>query len=236
MLYNAAGLNPSTRTSDVVVAEIDSAGTWQWATQGGGAGNEYIGPVYSQGGRLYVTGVFNSSSVFGTIYNPSTGPSDLMVAKLDTAGSWQWVFRAGGPGNDYARILGFDSQGRLHVAGGFDGASINLPPFTLAAQPVTTNYTLFVARLSGGALLSAGPPPSAASAFDVWPNPTTGTVHIGGVRAGERVELFDVLGRAVGMGGAMPAAGSLVLALPAGLARGVYVVRAGARARRLVVE
>ena len=53
--------------------------------------------------------------------------------------------------------------------------------------------------------------------------------------AGQAVQVLDVLGREL-LRGTVPVQSPLRLVLPAGLAPGVYVVRAGAQARRLVVE
>jgi hypothetical protein len=49
------------------------------------------------------------------------------------------------------------------------------------------------------------------------------------------VEVFDALGRSV-LRAQADDAGQAALALPAGLAPGVYVVRCGVLSRRLVVE
>jgi hypothetical protein len=56
-----------------------------------------------------------------------------------------------------------------------------------------------------------------------------------GAQPGAIVTVYDALGRPVTTATA-DAAGTAALALPAGLATGVYVVRAGAKALRLTVE
>jgi hypothetical protein len=60
-------------------------------------------------------------------------------------------------------------------------------------------------------------------------------VTVLGLPPGQAVQVLDGVGRVV-LAGTVPAQGGLSLALPAGLASGVYVVRAGAQARRLLVE
>lgn len=241
-LLNAAGPNPPQRKADVVVAEIDSAGQWQWAVQGGGRENEYIGRPFYRDGRIYVGGSLSSASVFGSHYVPSFGPLSMLVATLDTLGtpaSWQHVLVAAGGGTTLSRLLGFDNNGRLLLAGESDVATIDLPPFALPAQLVTgsfsVNQTAFVARLRTDGLVGVSEAyASSVTALEIWPNPATDVVRITGPAPGTRVELLDLLGRIVGRGGVMPPAGAL--ALPLGLARGVYVVRVGARTRRLVIE
>ena len=66
----------------------------------------------------------------------------------------------------------------------------------------------------------------------VWPNPATGTVTVRAAQAGT-VQLLDAVGREVRATRA--AAGQDVRWELAGLPPGLYVVRAGAATRRLVV-
>ncbi|WP_262905867.1 beta strand repeat-containing protein [Hymenobacter terricola] len=66
------------------------------------------------------------------------------------------------------------------------------------------------------------------------PNPARATT-LAGAEAGAPVQVYDALGRLV-LTATADAAGTAALALPTGLAGGVYVVRAGAASARLVVE
>ena len=66
------------------------------------------------------------------------------------------------------------------------------------------------------------------------PNPARATT-LGGAAAGAPVRVYDAVGRLV-LTATADAAGTASLALPAHLPTGVYVVRSGARAGRLVVE
>ena len=67
------------------------------------------------------------------------------------------------------------------------------------------------------------------------PNPARTAVAVGGAEAGAAVTVRDALGRVVASATA-DAAGTAALALPVGLAAGVYVVQCGGLARRLAVE
>ena len=69
----------------------------------------------------------------------------------------------------------------------------------------------------------------------VFPNPACAAATLLGAAPGAPVEVVDGLGRRVSTAIA-DALGSATLALPAGLAGGVYVVRVGAQAARLTVE
>ena len=75
----------------------------------------------------------------------------------------------------------------------------------------------------------------AGAGLALFPNPSHGAVTLTGAVPGTLVTVFDALGRLVTSAPA-DAAGTAALRLPAGLPAGVYVVRCGARALRLVVE
>ncbi len=73
------------------------------------------------------------------------------------------------------------------------------------------------------------------SALALFPNPTTGAATLVGTAAGAAVTVFDAVGRLV-LAATADATGTAPLALPEGLAAGVYLVRTGTTALRLVVE
>ena len=91
---------------------------------------------------------------------------------------------------------------------------------TFAYSPVRT---VALSNLAGGGLtLVPNPAPSRAT-------------MLAGTEAGAAVAVFDALGQRV-LAAMADAAGRAALVLPAGLPAGVYVVRSGTRAVRLVVE
>ncbi|WBO86744.1 LamG-like jellyroll fold domain-containing protein [Hymenobacter yonginensis] len=67
------------------------------------------------------------------------------------------------------------------------------------------------------------------------PNPTQGSTTLHGAAASTPVQVYDAVGRLV-LTARTAADGSARLVLPAGLPTGVYVVRCGAQAARLVLE
>lgn len=70
----------------------------------------------------------------------------------------------------------------------------------------------------------------------LFPNPTTSrATTLVGASAGTRIHVLDALGRVISTATA-DAAGTAELTLPAGAASGVYVVRAGTQALRLLVK
>jgi hypothetical protein len=112
-----------------------------------------------------------------------------------------------------------------------------LGPFSLAAAPTAGGVgqqSAFAAVLGANGPVTATRPRQTAD-WTVYPNPARTTVTVAGLPPGQAVQVLDGLGRLV-LRGAVPAQGGLRLALPAGLASGVYVVRAGAQVQRRLVE
>ncbi|AMR26058.1 hypothetical protein A0257_02385 [Hymenobacter psoromatis] len=75
----------------------------------------------------------------------------------------------------------------------------------------------------------------AAASLVLYPNPAHTTTRLQNATPNTKVQLLDGLGRVVATA-TTDATGSVELALPAGLAGGVYIVRQGSRFSRLVVE
>jgi len=74
-----------------------------------------------------------------------------------------------------------------------------------------------------------------AGALALYPNPATNATALHGAQPGATVLVLDALGRTVATATA-DASGTAALALPTGLASGVYVVRTNGQSARLVVE
>ena len=76
---------------------------------------------------------------------------------------------------------------------------------------------------------------SATAGLQLFPNPATKATTLIGAAPGAEVTVLDALGRQV-LVATTDAAGTAALALPQGLATGVYVVRVGSQALRLVMQ
>jgi endoglucanase Acf2 len=74
-----------------------------------------------------------------------------------------------------------------------------------------------------------------AGGLALFPNPAHTTATLTGASSGSTVQLLDALGRSVATATA-DEVGTAILTLPAGLPSGVYVVRAGTQALRLLVR
>src|ERR1035437_7877227 len=85
------------------LAKYDSAGTLQWALPIAGSDFVYSTKlVLDVAGNVCLGGVFAGSMTIGSTTLVSAGGKDLFVAKLNSAGTLQWVRQAGGTGDDTA--------------------------------------------------------------------------------------------------------------------------------------
>lgn len=178
--------------SDMFVAKLDAAGTFQWATRAGGS-MFTIGTglaVAGSGGvaEIYVTGYFGGSIAFDSIVLTSSGGAaggaNAFVAKLDATGAFQWATRAGGTANTYSNavaVAGRGASAAIYITGAFQGsASFNTTILGSAAQDV------FVAKLDAAgtfqwAAQSRGPYPSlGGSSVAIADSGTTGVVYVTG--------------------------------------------------------
>jgi hypothetical protein len=249
VLRNTGAVDPFTRrrTLNGFVARLHAGtGAWRWAVQTGGNGDEDLAPPQLDGaGHVLVAGGFGDltgypgGNTFGTTGLQSPGGRDVVVAQLDTAGRWLWARQAGSAtsASSGATLYGLDGQGRGLLLGGFRSAAVQLGTFALQGnpgQPAGNEYTGYTARLGANGPVTATKP-SRAMEWAVYPNPAHAAVTVVGLWPGQAVQVLDVLGRTV-LKGTVPAQGVLQLTLPTTLPTGLYLVRAGVQAQRLIVE
>ncbi len=214
-----------------------------WATSGGGTDSDYGRGIAVSGTDVYVTGTFFSNrntSIAGQALT-GAGDDDVFVAKyVDTStGSTPatssfadaWAISGGGAGIDAGQGLAVSRAG-VYAVGGVN------PPATFGSITLSSSVRIalnFLARLPTTFVSSTRPSNLALPALTLSPNPARAALTVGGAPAGAAVAVLDALGRQVAAAPA-DAAGTARLRLPAGLAAGVYVVRAGTQSARLAVE
>ena len=161
------------------------------------------------------------------LYNQGTLSS--FIAKLTTTGTWQWQWAVSANASQilWENSLALSPDGNLYVAGNFAG----LAAFgSITLSNPTNFYRGFLARL-GPTTTERPDAVASATSLTLAPNPARRTVRLTGTPS-PTATLTDALGRVVRTW-AVPASGELELT---GLPAGLYTVRAGAAARRLVVE
>ncbi|GAA3985838.1 hypothetical protein [Hymenobacter antarcticus] len=237
MLTNRSGIDQfGLQMGNGLVVGLDAGtGAWRWAVSVSGPNNESCAGVALDGnGEAYVVGGFVGPTTFGVRTLTAASGYEAYVARLSAAtGAWRWVAVAGGRGAK-AGVSPVVAGGQLHVLGRYTGAVADFGPLTLAGS--STDSFGFVGRLANATgPLAARPAGGAGPALAVWPRPAGSGAWVSGPVPGTAVQVLDALGRSVGQG-LMPAAGPLALPLPPGRAAGLYLVRAGERTARLLVE
>ena len=216
-----------------------------WAVSGGGSNYDVAYGLAVSGTSVYVGGHFYSGTgaVIAGQALPGTGTAnyDVFLAKYtDTSTGTTpatssvtpaWATSGGSSDFDFGYTVAVSGQ-QVYLGGSV------VPPATFG--PIT-----FGVAGSGGVNFLAGitdlalPLPAAQAAVQavpglrLYPNPTTGRATLTGAAPGTAVQVLDALGR---VAATTTADATGTAALPASLAPGVYVVRAGAGAARLVVE
>ena len=155
--FGATTLLP-TKGDDIVVAKVNSAGTWAWATKAGnnaqfGSANRAYSLALGSNDDIYISGRFITAAgdflKFGNT-NTSEIPAltntqgyDILVAKLNSSGQWQWANKAGGSGTDSGGGVAYKNE-KVHLIGSFE-ATVNFGGTNLTAAG---NRDYYFARLT----------------------------------------------------------------------------------------
>ena len=120
----------SSGEEDIFVAKVNTEGSWEWAASAGGTGcDKGMDITVNDAGNCYVTGYYQEGAIFGS-HNTylCVGYSDIFVARINSAGDWQWVTRAGGDpgimfGTDRGNGIIADNSTHCYVTGTFGGTA-----------------------------------------------------------------------------------------------------------------
>lgn len=173
---------------DVFLTKYDSVGQLQWARQIGGNSMEYAAALATDAqGNAYVGVDFASTELVlagSTLINQggdstlgSDEFTDVLLAKINSAGQWQWARQLGGDDSDYIGGLAVDGAGSIYVAGSL------FEPGTLGTFPVAGDS--YVGKLDGTgqwlwAASGGSVAPSGAGAYALALNPTGTSVYVAG--------------------------------------------------------
>lgn len=156
--FGATTLSNAGSSNDIFVAKLTDAGSFVWALRAGGSDNEHADALAATGNAIYLAGYFGSSSAtFGTntLYNAGPFPTtDLCVAKLLDAGntgSFAWVQRAGGTGDEVCNSMAV-SGSDVYVGGYFRSSTASFGASTLST---TSGSDAFVAKLTDAGITSS---------------------------------------------------------------------------------
>ena len=144
----ASGSSNGAFDSDAFVGKLNATGQWQWASGGGGVSNDAAQAVaVDRAGDILLTGSFRNQATFGPaqVGTPQTTVEDVVVAKLNAGGQWQWATRAGGGGYDVGSAVAADAQNNVYVAG---GVSVQADFGSTVLNATSHTSSVFVGRLS----------------------------------------------------------------------------------------
>jgi hypothetical protein len=141
---------------DIYVSKLDASGTFIWAQQMGGSGNELAYAITTDAsGNVYSTGRFPSAGD----YDPGAGVftlsgSGAYVSKLDISGNFLWAAKLGNFG-DQGRAIAVDASSNVYTTGGYVNPGGDFDPgvgtYTLAGTS-----DVFISKLdASGAFVSA---------------------------------------------------------------------------------
>jgi hypothetical protein len=113
---NAQPLHAHSGGSDIAVLKLNSAGAYQWHTFYGSAGHDVGRGIAADGNNnVYITG--SSYATWGSPLHAYGGNDDIVVLKLNSAGTYQWHTFYGEAGADYGYAIAVDGSGNVYIAG-----------------------------------------------------------------------------------------------------------------------
>lgn len=110
--------------ADIFVASYDTLGNCLWAKKAGGPLIDRARGIGCDGNNLYITGQFGLSANFGANTISGADSSEIVIAKINNAGDFQWAMAVSGP-VDSAETLGYEAgdaicaeaSGNVYVTG-----------------------------------------------------------------------------------------------------------------------
>lgn len=110
---------------DAFLLKLNSSGTFQWVkSYGSNSGNDLGRDVaIDSNDNIYMLGNYRGTVDFGggneSVTGDSPGNPDIFLVKFNSSGVFQWVYTAGGSGQDDSRALSLDSSGNPYITGSF---------------------------------------------------------------------------------------------------------------------
>lgn len=146
--FDAISLSGTGR--DIFVAKYDPLGNVVWARSTNGTAEDVGTSIaVDASGNVYMCGYFKGTSIVigtTTLTNSGAPDPDIVVAKYDSSGTFQWAKKAIAYGFDMPLGIAADANG-CYVTGYFAGSSIIFGSTTLTSSGATTGIgDIFVAK------------------------------------------------------------------------------------------
>jgi len=117
---NTPPLHAYSGAEEIVVVKLNNAGVYQWHTFYGSNDADYGDGIAVNGSNVYVAG--SSTTTWQGDGNASplhvhSGPSEIVVVKLNDAGAYQWHTFYGSSDDDAGWAIAVDGDSNVYVAG-----------------------------------------------------------------------------------------------------------------------
>ena len=174
---------------DVWIVKLDTSGNKIWDKRYGGNGlDEGKWIEHPTDGGFIVAATIESDSS-GHISEPSYGGRDYWIFKIDSSGTLLWEKRFGGPGDDIAQNFIILPDSSIYLFGqGLTGTS------AVKTDPGKGGEDYWLVRFKYDEN-ATGINEDAPALVSIYPNPSTGFIHIPETLFGYKLEAIDVTGR-----------------------------------------
>ena len=146
---------------DVLIAKYNTDGDYQWQRSLGDTSDDQGWSIAVDGsGNVYITGYTNSSGA---------GSYDILIAKYDTTGAYQWQRTLGSTANDQGTGVAVDGSGNVYIiayTAGYDIVMAKLPTdgtytgtygtYTYASSGLSTEISGLSTAISGISTATSG--------------------------------------------------------------------------------
>ena len=120
--------------ADLLIAKFDSSGAAIWGARAGSTLSDQMnGVVIDAQGSAIIAGLIRGPATFGSTTLTSYGARDGFIAKINSAGVWQWATSFGSAGNEYVYGVAIDGEGGPAIVGSFTST------FTIGATTLTSS-------------------------------------------------------------------------------------------------
>ena len=125
--------NLSAGSIDIYVLKLDADGSFVWARNMGGQGDDTgRAIVLDDSGNVYTTGRFQETADFDpgpNVYNlTANGETDIFVSKLNNEGNFVWAKSIGGSSEDQGNSIALDSANNVYTTGYFRNDAVDFNP------------------------------------------------------------------------------------------------------------
>lgn len=181
---NFGGSNLTTAgANDMFVARFNAGLAHTWSKSfGDAAGSQFASGVAADAsGNVYLCGYYTGTINLGGSTFTSAGSNDIVIAKLNSAGTHQWSKSFGDAGNQTANQIAVTTLGETYVTGSFAG-TVNLGGSALTSAGLED---IFLAKFSTlGSHLWSNRFGDATSQFGISVDCDDSAVFIGGQATG----------------------------------------------------